>query len=178
VIRLFAAIAIPGDVAQTLARCQGGLPGVRWRPVESLHITLRFVGETPENQADDLDGELSRVIAQPFGVRIAGVGTFGEGDDIDALWAGVDGGEPLARLASRCETAARRAGLKPETRRWRPHVTLAYVRRIDPLSVATWVQAHSLLTVAPFTISRFGLYSSWRGEDGAVYRLERSYPLG
>ncbi len=177
-IRLFAAIAVPGDVARALAPCMEGLPGVRWRPAETLHITLRFAGDTPEPEADDLAAELSRVVGKPLNMRIAGVGTFGEGGDIDALWAGVDGGEPLAMLARRCEAAARRAGLKPETRRWRPHVTLASVRRIEPQCIGAWIHAHSLLAVPPFAISQFGLYSSWRGGDGATYRLERSYALG
>jgi len=62
VIRLFVAVAIPPEIGQALARRQHGLRGARWRPTRSLHITLRFIGDTPENQADDLDAKLKPVI--------------------------------------------------------------------------------------------------------------------
>jgi 2'-5' RNA ligase len=83
----------------------------------------------------------------------------------------------LRQLAARCETAARRAGLKPEQRAYRPHVTLAYLRRPDPARVAAWIQGHNLLKSPPFRVASFGLYSSWQGPEGSVYRLEREYPF-
>ena len=177
VIRLFAAIAVPDEIGAGLARRQRGLPGARWRPLASLHITLRFVGDVPENQADDLDAELGRVGGGPVELTLRGVGTFGDGADIHAVWAGVEDNKALRRLAARCETAARRAGLKADTRAWRPHVTLAYLDRGDPASVGAWVQGHSLLQSPAFRVSAFGLYSTWRTADGSDYRLERSYPL-
>jgi len=177
-IRLFCAVAIPFDLAETLVRRQSGLPGARWRPAETLHITLRFFGETPENLADDIDGELTRVSSRPFDLSLEGVGAFGEGDKIRAVWAGVSASEPLNVLAGRCERAARRAGLAPESRNFAPHVTLAYLRRPDPGRVAAWLQGHNLLKSPKFLVDRFGLYSSWPGPDGSSYQLEREYPLG
>jgi 2'-5' RNA ligase len=93
------------------------------------------------------------------------------------LWAGVEEAEPLVRLAKACETAARRAGLKPETRRYRPHLTLAYLRRPDPAEVAAWIQANNLLKSPPIRVERFGLYSSFLGSEQAHYRVEAEYPL-
>ncbi len=176
-IRLFAAIALPEDVAEGLAVRQYGLEGARWRPEESLHITLRFFGDVREDKADDLDAELSRVGGSPFEISLAGVGAFGEGDDINAVWAGVADNPQLAQLAARCETAARRAGVKPDSRVYRPHVTLAYLRHPDPRDVAIWVQSHNLLRSPPFAVDRFGLYSSHRTSEGSRYRLERAYLL-
>jgi 2'-5' RNA ligase len=178
VIRLFAAVAVPPEIGQGLARRQHGLPGARWRPAESLHITLRFAGDIAEDRADDFDAELSTIAGGPLALALAGVGTFGEGEDMHTLWAGIEADAALARLAARCEAAARRAGLEAERRAWKAHVTLAYLRRARPAQVAAWIQANSLLRSPPFTVSAFGLYSSWRGEEGALYRLERSYPLG
>ena len=177
-IRLFAAIAIPADTAEGLARHQQGLPGAQWRPAQSLHITLGFFGSVVENRADDLASELSCISPAAMPVVIAGVGSFGDGVEINAIWAGVEENEALRRLATRCETAARRAGLKPETRVWRPHVTLAYFNRPEPQRVAAWIQSHNLLHSPPFLVDRFGLYSSWRTDDGSSYRLERCYSLG
>ncbi len=177
-IRLFAAIALPEGIGAERARRQQGLPGARWRPLEALHITLRFFGEMDEARADDLDAELGAIVLPSVTVVLEGVGSFQDGDDIHAVWAGVAENDGLRRLAARCETAARRAGLAPDRRAWRPHVTLAYLKRAEPRRVAAWIQSHNLLKSPPFVAGDFGLYSSRLGGDGASYTLERTYPLG
>lgn len=174
-IRLFAAIHIPEDIAEPLLDRQDGIPGADWRDMDAFHITLRFFGDIPENQADDLDAELSTITSPPFAVELAGAGAFGEGEKIHAVWAGVAESSLLHQLHGRCETAARRAGLAPETRLYKPHVTLAYLKRPEPPKVAEWIQANNLLKSPPFGVDRFGLYSSHQTKDGSVYRLERGY---
>jgi RNA 2',3'-cyclic 3'-phosphodiesterase len=177
-IRLFAAIAIPQEIGEGLVRRQQGLPGARWRPADAFHITLRFAGEVSEATADDLDAELNLVSGEALMLSLEGVGSFQDGDDIHAVWAGVAENPALHRLARRCETAARKAGLKPDKRVWKPHVTLAYLRHAEPTPVAAWVQTHNLLKSPPFRVTRFGLYSSHLGHGGSTYRLEREYRLG
>jgi len=177
-IRLFAAIAVPGEIGERLTRRQQGLPGARWRPTEAFHITLRFFGEIAESAADDLDAELAAVSGEALTLALEGVGSFDDGGEPHAVWAGVAENAALRRLAARCETAARRAGLPADRRAWRPHLTLAYLRRADPARVAAWVQGHNLLKSPPFSVRGFGLYSSHLAGEGASYRLERSYPLG
>jgi 2'-5' RNA ligase len=177
-IRLFAAIAIPPDIGEGLTRRQQGLPGARWRPTSAFHITLRFFGEIAESVADDLDAELAVVSGKPLTLMLEGVGAFEDGGVPHAVWAGVAENAALRRLAARCETAARRAALPADRRAWRPHVTLAYLRRADPGRVAAWVQSHNLLKSPPFSAHSFGLYSSHLAGEGASYRLERTYQLG
>src|SRR5438105_6444664 len=123
-IRLFAAVPVPEEIGEGLTRRQQGLPGARWRPPDSLHITLRFFGDVREDVAADLDSALSVVAGEPLTITLAGVGAFGEGEGIHAVWAGVEDNPALRRLAARCESAARKAGLKPDKRLYTPHVTL------------------------------------------------------
>lgn len=176
-IRLFAALGLPDAIALPLIARQAGLSGARWRPRESLHVTLRFFGDIAEDLAADLDAELAAIAATRLELTLAGVGCFGEGEAIDAIWAGVSENPALNHLAHACEVAAQRSGLRPDTRRYHPHVTLAYLRRPDPVAVAAWIQSHNLLRSPPFEALSFGLYSSWSGKEGSRYRLERSYPL-
>jgi 2'-5' RNA ligase len=178
VLRLFAAIALPGEISALLVPRQTGLSGARWRPREALHITLRFFGPTPEPAAADLAVELERAAIAPFDLVLEGAGAFGEADRLRTLWAAVAPLPPLDRLAGRVETAARRAGLAAETRKFTPHVTLAYLSRPDPAEAAGWIAANNLLKTPPFKVTRFGLYSSWPGEGGSRYELERLYRLG
>ena len=176
-IRLFAALPLPSEIGQALSRRQTGIEGARWSPPQNLHLTLRFFGDVPESTAADIDTELSGVSGPPMELSLEGVGSFGEGRQLRALWAGVSDSPGLRQLAGRCEAAARRAGLKPEARAFKPHVTLAYLKRADPSRVGAWIQGHNLLKSPAFRADWFGLYSSWTSQDGSRYELERDYPL-
>lgn len=176
-IRLFAALSIPPEIGRGLLTRQTGIEGARWRPLEALHVTLRFFGDIREDVARDLDAALIGVSGRPFDVELAGAGAFDNGDGIDAVWAGVVETAELRRLAAACESAARRVGLKPETRNYKPHVTLAYLRRPDPGQVAAWIQSNNLLKSPAIAVDRFGLYSSVQTKDGSHYRLEAEYGL-
>ena len=55
-IRLFAALAIPPEIGVKLRSRQTGIGSARWRPLEALHVTLRFFGEVREDAARDLTG--------------------------------------------------------------------------------------------------------------------------
>lgn len=178
-LRLFTALPIPWDVAETLKRRQTGLPGVRWRPGEALHVTLAFYGEMDERTADDLASELERVATGgPFEIALKGVGAFGDDHRSHTLWAGLEPNERLNVLAGRCRAAAERAGVRMETRVYRPHVTLAYLKtQTNPDRIGAWITGHNLLHSPPIRVDRFGLYSSVLTGDGSVYTLEREYLL-
>ena len=178
-IRLFTALSVPDDVAETLARRQTGLPGAKWRTADQLHITLTFYGEVDERRADDLSVELERAATGgPFEVALSGVGAFGDGHRTHAIWAGVEAGERLSVLAGRCRSAAERAAINIERRDYRPHLTLAYLKpQTDPARIGDWIAEHNLLHSPPIRIDRFGLYSSVLTHDGSRYELEREYRL-
>jgi len=176
-IRLFAALSIPEAVADALIPLQAGVPGAGWRPKAAFHITLRFFGEVDEGTAERIDDALGAVRMKPFVQTLQGVGAFADADRLRAIYAAAAAGEPLVRLASKCEAAARRGGLKMETRSYRPHVTLAYLKGADPTRTAAWIARHNLFISDPWTVSSFGLYSSRLGRSGSVYHLEREYSL-
>src|SRR5688572_9376279 len=98
-IRLFTAVAIPAEVGEHLLPRQHRIEGARWRPREAFHITLKFIGDVQDTQAADLDEELQAIAAPAFDLALAGVGHFGEGVEIHAVWAGVAESPDLRRLA-------------------------------------------------------------------------------
>ena len=176
-IRLFAALPVPVEIAAGLADVCAGVPGARWRPDDALHVTLRFFGEVKETAAADLDEALTELGGEAFDLSLHGAGAFGPGDHMHAIWAGLAESPPLRQLAARCEAAARRCGLTAERRVFRPHVTLAYLKHSPQARVAEWVQTHSLLASPSWRAREIGLYSSWRSAQGSRYELERTYPL-
>jgi len=177
-LRLFTALSVPDDVAETLKRRQTGLPGAKWRTADQLHVTLAFYGEVNERAADDLAAELSRAGGGPFDITLSGVGAFGDGHRSHAIWAGVEPNERLNVLAGRCKAAAGRAAIAVERRDYRPHLTLAYLKpQTSPDRVGAWITGHNLLKSPPIRIDRFGLYSSVLSAHGSDYVLEREYLL-
>ncbi len=178
-LRLFAALDLPDDVAERLRALMKGVPGAKWRPRDNLHMTLRFFGDVAEPVADDIDAELAEVaeLNAPFELRLKAAGAFG-GADPHALWVGAAENPALQKLAQGCERAARRAGLKPEPRKFTPHVTLAYLSGAPIERVQGFVSRLGLFETRPFTIDRFAIYSSQvRKAAPSLYRLEAEYPL-
>jgi 2'-5' RNA ligase len=179
-VRLFAALAIPDDVAARLLALQKGIGGAKWRPRENLHLTLRFFGEIAEPVANDLDEELARVadMTRPFALQLKSAGSFGKADP-HTLWIGVGESPPLNKLAADCERAARRVGIAPAPRKFTPHVTLAYLSNAELGRVQSFEARLGLFESPLFQVDRFGLYSSWiRKSAPSLYRLEAEYSLG
>lgn len=176
-IRLFVGLELPEDVRYALSGLCGGVPGADWVPPENLHLTLRFIGEVAESDADDVHDALMRVRAPGFALSLASVGHFSTGDELRVLWAGVDRSEPLLQLQRNIESALVRAGQPPEQRRFRPHVTLARCTGVSVLRAQAFLAHHALFRAGPFEIDRFTLFSSLRRAEGALYTAEADYPL-
>src|SRR5690348_399997 len=175
-MRLFVALALPDEVAATLALIQSGVPGARWSTRDQLHLTLRFIGEVDGRATSAIDDALSLVRAPTFRLTLKSVGQFG-GRNPSALWVGVETNPTLLHLQRKVESALQRAGLPAETRKYTPHVTLARLRGSPSQKVIAYLADHSLFGVPPFDVRGFILYSSVTSPNGSLYRAERAYPL-
>jgi 2'-5' RNA ligase len=175
-LRLFAAIPMPEEIADRLVPLQRDVGGAAWRPRENFHLTLRFFGEIDEALARDLDHELGLIVEAPFEMRLKGVGSFG-GKEPSALWAGIDAPPVLGRIAKACERAARRAGLEPDTRKFTPHVTLAYLGQTTDFEVAKYQTRFGAFATEAFWATHFALYSSRQTKARNAYVEEAVYPL-
>lgn len=176
-LRLFVALALPGDFAARLAMLQQPLPRSRWVAPENMHVTLRFIGEVSHGTAADIDDMLSRVSVPPFEMTVGGVGRFASKGRVRALWAGVERSEPLLRLQGKVETACQRAGLEPESRKFHPHVTLARCRDIREELARPFLEACDGFHGATVRVDEFILYSSRLGHAGPSYTPEARYRL-
>lgn len=173
--RLFSGIELPADIREALVGLQQPLPSARWVQAENLHITLRFLGDVSPPVAQEFAANLGSISFDPFPLRLVGLDTFG-GDTPRVLFASVEPGAPLSDLARANETAARRAGSKPESRKFWPHVTLARLQtpRIDP--VARYLSRRGGFMTEPFLVSQFVLFSSKPNTGGGPYVVEQVFP--
>jgi RNA 2',3'-cyclic 3'-phosphodiesterase len=174
--RLFSAIEIPKSVAERLTMLRAGLTGARWIDPENYHLTLRFIGDVDGATARDFESALGEIVAAPFRLEVTGLGSFGGGKP-RAIFAGIGRSQGLDALQRANERAAREAGLPPEGRNYKPHVTLARLKGARAESVAAYLQRQGDIGPEPFTVSRFVLYSSRNSVGGGPYVVEAAYPL-
>lgn len=176
-MRLFVALAVPEDVARDLAALANGMPGARWSEPENMHVTLRFIGEVDDHTAEEIDHELTRVTARPFGYEISGLDTFGQGFKAHSLFAAVKLTPELDLLQGRVDAAVVRARRPREARKFRPHVTLARLNKVSPDRLQDFIAAHNLVRAGPIAVDHFILYESRPGNGGPVYVPLQEYPL-
>jgi 2'-5' RNA ligase len=175
--RLFVGIELPGDVRAELAGLKGGLVGARWVEAENLHLTLRFIGEVAEDQAEELDAALASVASPGFEMALLGLDCFHSRRRVRAVWTGAVGGDALAKLRTRIESALVRAGCEPEHRKFTPHVTLARLKHAPLAGVRPYLESHAGFRLAPFAVESFQLFRSHLGHGGARYEVLADYPL-
>ena len=177
-MRVFLALDIPASVRSQLVLQQFLLPVKRKVPPENFHITLVFLGEADTNQLEELDMALSRLNIASFDLQINGLGLFGK-DLAHNLHARVSPIPELLALQKKLVTLARRAGFAPETRRFSPHVTLAYLRpgQFNQPELEAAVARDAAFQTAPFEVSELLLYRSHLRSDGAEYDLLERYPF-
>ena len=176
-LRLFVALDLTDEVRQRLAGLAGGVPGARWTGLESMHLTLRFIGEVPEDQAMDIDAALAEIRAPAFTLTFDGVGMFGSGRRARVLWAGVERNEALAHLQAKVESALVRCGLPAEERKFSPHITLARLKDAPADRIGRFLSDRGLFRAGPMPVDHLTLYRSHLGNGGAVYEALREYPL-
>jgi 2'-5' RNA ligase len=170
-MRLFVAVVPPAaalaPAAAAVHRLRAAEPGLGWIPAERWHLTLVFLGEVAERSLPELTDRLARVAHRhpPVEVTVGGAGRFGRG----VLWVGARG--RLAPLAAGAARAAARTGIEVEDRAYRPHLTVARVRRHRPADLRPLVTALRELPATTFRADRLDLIRSHLGPAPRYERL-------
>ena len=138
-------------------------------------MTLRFIGETDEVVAADIDDALVRLRARRFKLQLAGTGVFG--DRPRSLWVGVERSPELVALRDKVEQALIRAGLPPEQRKFAPHVTLARLHNPPLDKLGGFLAANAQFRADPLPVEGFSLIASFQTKAGSVYEDQAEYPL-
>ena len=176
-LRLFVGIGFPPELKLRLSLLRAGVPGAKWVDPGNFHLTLRFIGETGEDIAADIDDALSRLRVRQFTLQIAGTGVFGGGDRPRSLWVGVERTSELVALRDKVEQALFRAGLPPEPRKFAPHVTLARLRNPPLDQLRNYLAAHAQFRAEPLPVEGFSLIASFQTKAGSIYEEQADYPL-
>ena len=186
--RLFLAIALPGSARNCMAErvriVAKPAERVRWVPIENVHITLKFLGETPAAQRSTIEATMERVVASvpPLGLAITGVKVVRRGRRPQMVWATVaDTNGRLQRLHDRTERLLESEGFAREVRSFSPHITLARVRdgvaRWEQESLENWTATQRDVPSIPFHVAEVLLMKSELKPQGAEYMVCRRFGL-
>jgi 2'-5' RNA ligase len=176
-MRLFVAIDLPPEIKELLSSICFGLQGARWIPDDQLHLTLRFIGEVDGGLFKDIRELLALINANPFELRLKGVGHFPPRKHPQVLWVGIDPQDALLRLRGKIEAALVREGLEPEGRKYSPHITVARLKDTHAGKAANFLETNGLFASPCFSVENFLLYSSKLTPKGAIHTIEAAYPL-
>ncbi len=132
-MRLFWAVNLPPEVRAEVSGFQTRLKKIRadakWVEQENLHLTVKFLGETPPEAVSDMIRAVQACLSAvpAFDLAFRGCGTFGRPPRV--LWVGVQGAvERFAAVAREVEQALVPFGFKAEGRKVVPHLTVARLR--------------------------------------------------
>jgi len=178
-LRLFIAVDLPAEIRPAIVDLCQGIGAARWVRPEQLHITLRFLGDTPEDQLDDLRERLRQVRAPGFELALRGTGVFppaGDRKPARVLWLGLDPPEPLRILKIAVDTAL---GPDPEAakRGFSPHLTLARFPIRPRHDLDRFLADHAGFDGGRFLVGTFRLYRSTLRPAGALHEIVETYPL-
>jgi RNA 2',3'-cyclic 3'-phosphodiesterase len=128
-MRLFIALdiddGIRGRITRFIAGLHGFAPEARWVRPESLHITLKFIGEKPDEAVEEMRCALSEVRTPPLEMTLRGCGFFPEAGEARVFWIGIESGPRLAGLAQQVDEALVRLEIPKPEQAFTPHLTLA-----------------------------------------------------
>jgi len=175
-MRLFIALELPLQVCDTVATLCAGLKDVRWVAPRNMHLTLAFLGELDNMQADVMHMALSRLHFDPFEIHLAGVDCFESRGKVRVLWAGIGGDRvALCHLQHKIMCALEQAGLQPERRKFKPHVTLSYLNRFPKEKLLDYMSQNNRFRTESFEVARFCLFQSHLTRHGAEYEILHRY---
>ena len=154
---------------------------INWVKNAQLHLTLKFLGHTPESSIDNVIDHVEKITPnmKPYDFKIDKTGCFPVPTRPRTLWLGVKGTlDPLLTMVESIETALESLGFPRSDREFSPHITLARIKypqkhtpNVDPFLKSSY-------DPIDFPVDRVQYFSSELLPTGAVYTILKTFPLG
>jgi len=193
-IRAFVAIELNAPLRKALAQVQTDLRNrlqnamgsdvrIQWVKPESVHLTLKFLGDISEERIPEIVTALARVtdVYARCVVDVGGLGAFPDARAPRVLWVGLSGqAEGITRLAAAVERALIELGFAPEPKPFNPHLTLARIKeRSRDIGRALAVDRllEQAVPIGSVTVNAIALMKSELKPSGAVYTKLCEVPL-
>ncbi|MDY0261475.1 RNA 2',3'-cyclic phosphodiesterase [Syntrophotalea acetylenica] len=181
-LRAFIAMPLEGTVFDRIVNLQRELatrlPTVRWVSPETLHLTLAFLGDIPEESLEKIGTSMLSIgdIFAPAEVRIGGLGAFPDLKRPRVVWLGLQGDEALRNLHTAVTGMLSRLQMPPDDKPFRPHLTLGRCRQPDP-AIGRQLAPFLDRQCGQLRLTRLILYESRLTPRGAIHLPRRETPL-
>jgi 2'-5' RNA ligase len=194
-MRIFIALDIDDAIRERLQifidSVHGLAPDALWVRPESLHVTLKFVGEKAAEAVEQIQQALARIQAGTIEISLRGYGFFPAPKRPRVLWAGIEAGPQLVALAKSVDETTAALGVPKEEYAFSPHITLARKGRSDGprrrnavASRRSFQHLQERLAAMPvpefgtMTARAFFLYQSQPMQGGSRYTKIARFGLG
>ena len=186
-MRLFIALDIDDAIRERIARFMEGVRNFAtdalWVKEESLHVTLKFIGEQPDDKLEEIKDALTTVTGQTADITFRGYGFFPTPKSARVFWIGMESGAQLSALAAAIDEKTAALGIPKEERKFSPHLTLSRAsgrsgaprRQNDDRPNSVFARLQEKLSKLPMpefgrmTAREFFLYQSQLSPKGSKY---------
>jgi len=154
---------------------RGSLPGevLKWVDINNLHLTLKFMGDTSESNINRISGILEEIAARYplIYLKFKGVGYFKTNSQPSVLFLKIDENDVLINLARDIDAELEKIGIERESRRFKPHLTIARIKYLsDKSTFYDLINRFKDDNIQTEEISQIIFYQSFLKPSGAVYR--------
>lgn len=188
-LRTFIAVDFPNEVIEKIASIttyfKTQLPprSIKWVDPSKLHLTLKFMGETPIGKLDAIKSSINNVSRSysAFRVEVVDLGMYPNTKQPRVIWLGISGEENLILLKKQLDRSLEAVGFKPESRAFSPHLTIGRVRRSTNKEtvevIGQSLSQFKVKTLGVVHIEKIVYYQSELTPQGPHYTILQSSPL-
>ncbi len=188
-MRTFIAIPLPVEIIKKIEIVQNGLmKGIKsvvsWVQPNSIHLTLKFLGEVENSNVSTLTNKLTTVCrdVMPFSLTCGGLGCFPSPQRPKVIWVGITPDPKLNALVAKIEKSCTELGFSSENRTFNPHLTLGRVKTnletSDLEFIRNKILEESRNALSSVEVSEIYLMKSDLSPRGAIYSVLSKIAIG
>lgn len=156
---------------------------LKWVAPQNLHLTIKFLGEVPENKIEQIKGLINQALRNEnaFEIGVDGIGMYPNQHMPRVVWLGIEGSERLKGIHNKLDTTLEKADIPPDKRSFNPHLTIARIRRNTDKEtvkeIGKTLSGFNVDSLGRCTINNIILYKSDLTPEGPEYTALLSSPL-
>ena len=177
-LRTFISVSLPIGIVNIKKMLQSTIDSkgveIKWVRDGNMHLTLKFIGHTPDASVEDINKTLQCVTEDfsSISLSIVGSGCFPRPERARTLWVGITGEkDKLNDFVDAINISLEPFGFPIQERKFIPHVTLARIKYPQKYTPDVTQFLNTTFAELPMKISRINLMSSQLFSKGAVYTI-------
>ncbi len=147
---------------------------------QNLHITLKFLGDTDENDVDSIENFMKDSVSglKPFNITLRGTGVFPNPRRINVIWIGMKDDGSTERIFQKLDKHLEKLGYRRESRKFSPHLTVARVKSVqDRENLISIINGYANEKFGDTLVKSIRLKKSVLTRGGPIYSTVREVKL-